>query len=324
VPGKCGQPARNIAIIAHVDTQDDARGRAAVPERTFRANERVAERRDGHIDLERERASRSWPRNGVHYGTCSSTSSTRPGTRISREVERTLSMVDGCSSSWRSEGRCADALRPAQGPRTRLPRLSSSQDRPPRRAPKEVLNEVYDLFIDSTPRGAGWTSGAYTNARAGTTTPDLDTPGPTSSRCSTRRVARPPPAGDAAAHCRCSWRTGFERLRRPHRRVPDLNGGSARDQVRQQGERRAAADARDQLLTRSTGSSASRWRRPQRATSCAWPGSRHHDRRNDHRRRASDPCRRSPSTNRPCHDLRCEHVADGRQGRPVRHLAPAP
>ena len=149
------QTIRNIAIIAHVDhgktTLVDAMLRQSG---TFRANEQVAERVMDSNDLERERGITILAKNtAVNYrGRRRSTSSIRRATAdFGGEVERALKMVDGVML-------LVDA---AEGPlpQTRyvLPKALEAKlppivvinkiDRPDAR-PKEVLNEIYDLFID--------------------------------------------------------------------------------------------------------------------------------------------------------------------------------
>ncbi len=66
---------------------------------------------------------------------------------------------------------------------------------------KEVLNEVYDLFIDldATEEQIEFPV-LYTNGRAGTATPDLDVPGEDLRPLFDAIVAKvPPPAGDVQA-----------------------------------------------------------------------------------------------------------------------------
>ena len=146
---------RNVAIIAHVDhgktTLVDAMLRQSG---VFRANQEVVERVMDSNDLERERGITILAKNTPSTtGTSRSTSSTRPGhSDFGGEVERALKMVDGVLLLVDAvRGPAApDALRAAQGAGGAACPPSSSInkiDRPDAR-PQEVLNEVYDLFID--------------------------------------------------------------------------------------------------------------------------------------------------------------------------------
>ena len=145
---------RNIAIIAHVDhgktTLVDAMLRQAG---TFRANEAVADRVMDSNDLERERGITILAKNtAIFYKNEKINIVDTPGhADFGGEVERALKMVDGVML-------LVDA---SEGPlpQTRyvlskaleagLPVILTINkiDRPDAR-PQEVLNEVYDLFID--------------------------------------------------------------------------------------------------------------------------------------------------------------------------------
>ena len=198
---------RNIAIIAHVDhgktTLVDA---LLFQSGTFRANERVAERAMDNIDLERERGITIMAKNtAVHYGDVLINIVDTPGhADFGGEVERTLSMVDGVLLLVdASEGPLPQTryvLRKAL--ERRLPPIVviNKIDRQDART-KEVLNEVYDLFIDldATEEQLGFPV-LYTNARAGTSTRDLDAPSPDLRPLFDAVVSHvPPPAGDPAA-----------------------------------------------------------------------------------------------------------------------------
>jgi len=77
-------------------TARQPRRRHAAAIRTFRANELVADRVMDSNELERERASPSWPKTRPSsLKAARSTLWTRPDTPILREVERALKMVDG-------------------------------------------------------------------------------------------------------------------------------------------------------------------------------------------------------------------------------------
>jgi GTP-binding protein len=145
---------RNIAIIAHVDhgktTLVDAMLRQAG---TFRANEAVTDRVMDSNDLERERGITILAKNtAIFYKNEKINIVDTPGhADFGGEVERALKMVDGVML-------LVDA---SEGPlpQTRyvlskaleagLPVILTVNkiDRPDAR-PQEVLNEVYDLFID--------------------------------------------------------------------------------------------------------------------------------------------------------------------------------
>src|SRR6187200_3294574 len=166
---------RNIAIIAHVDhgktTLVDALLRQSG---IFRSNERVAERVMDSNDLERERGITIVAKNtAVHYHDHLINIVDTPGhADFGGEVERTLSMVDGVMLLVdASEGPLPQTrfvLRKAL--ERRLPPIVvvNKIDRPDARA-QEVLNEIYDLFIDldATEEQLEFPV-LYTNARAGT------------------------------------------------------------------------------------------------------------------------------------------------------------
>ena len=145
---------RNIAIIAHVDhgktTLVDGMLRQAG---IFRANERVQERVMDNIDLERERGITIMAKNtAVDYKGVKINIVDTPGhADFGGEVERTLKMVDGVLLLVdASEGPLPQTrfvLKKALELKL-LPLLVINKiDRPDARV-QEVLNEVYDLFID--------------------------------------------------------------------------------------------------------------------------------------------------------------------------------
>jgi GTP-binding protein len=165
---------RNIAIIAHVDhgktTLVDTLLRQSG---TFRDNERVQERVMDNIDLERERGITIMAKNtAVQYNGVKINIVDTPGhADFGGEVERTLKMVDGVLL-------LVDA---SEGPlpQTRfvlkkalelgLPPILviNKIDRPDARI-NEVVNEVYDLFIDLDATDAQLEFPiVYTNAREG-------------------------------------------------------------------------------------------------------------------------------------------------------------
>ncbi|MFN7940981.1 MAG: translational GTPase TypA [Thermoanaerobaculia bacterium] len=145
---------RNLAIIAHVDHGKTTLVDAMLWQSgTFRANEQVVERVMDSIDLEREKGITIMAKNtAIHYHGVKINIVDTPGhSDFGAEVERTLKMVDGVMLLVdASEGPLPQTrfvLRKAleQG----LPPIVviNKIDRPDAR-PVEVLNEIYDLFID--------------------------------------------------------------------------------------------------------------------------------------------------------------------------------
>src|SRR5471032_1331558 len=175
---------RNIAIVAHVDHGKTTLVDALLHQSgTFRANERVAERAMDNTDLERERGITILAKNtAVHYKDLLINIVDTPGhADFGGEVERTLSMVDGVMLLVdASEGPLPQTrfvLRKAF--ERRLPPIVviNKIDRADAR-PAEVLNEIYDLFIDldATEDQLDFAV-LYTNARTGTATVDPDVAG---------------------------------------------------------------------------------------------------------------------------------------------------
>src|SRR6187402_3052541 len=171
---------RNVAIIAHVDhgktTLVDGLLRQSG---TFRSNERVAERAMDNIDLERERGITILAKNtAVHYGDVLINIVDTPGhADFGGEVERTLAMVDSVMLLVdASEGPLPQTrfvLRKALERRLMPMVCINKIDRPDARV-QEVLNEIYDLFIDldATEDQIDFPV-LYTNAREGTATTDI-------------------------------------------------------------------------------------------------------------------------------------------------------
>jgi GTP-binding protein len=206
--GEVANPLRrNVAIIAHVDHGKTTLVDALLYQSgTFRSNERVVDRVLDNIDLERERGITILAKNtAVHFGDVLINIVDTPGhADFGGEVERTLSMVDGVMLLVdASEGPLPQTrfvLRKAL--ERRLPPIVviNKIDRPDAR-PQEVLNEIYDLFIDldATEEQLDFPI-LYTNARQGTATEDLSRPA-TDLRALFDAIARhvPPPIGDPAA-----------------------------------------------------------------------------------------------------------------------------
>jgi GTP-binding protein len=175
---------RNVAIIAHVDHGKTTLVDGLLHQSgTFRSNERVAERAMDNTDLERERGITILAKNtAVHYKDMLINIVDTPGhADFGGEVERTLSMVDGVMLLVdASEGPLPQTrfvLRKAL--ERRLPPIVviNKIDRPDAR-PQEVLNEIYDLFIDldATEQQLDFPV-LYTNARVGTASRNQDTAG---------------------------------------------------------------------------------------------------------------------------------------------------
>ena len=172
---------RNIAIIAHVDhgktTLVDGLLRQSG---TFRSNEKVQERVMDNIDLERERGITIMAKNtAVDYlGTKINIIDTPGHADFGGEVERTLKMVDGVLLLVdASEGPLPQTrfvLKKAL--ELNLPPIIvvNKIDRSDARI-QDVLNEVYDLFIDldATEDQLEFPI-AYTNAKLGTAKLDLN------------------------------------------------------------------------------------------------------------------------------------------------------
>src|SRR4026209_1419505 len=145
---------RNVAIIAHVDHGKTTLVDALLHQSgTFRANERVAERAMDSNELERERGITILAKNtAVHYKDLLINIVDTPGhADFGGEVERTLSMVDGVMLLVdASEGPLPQTrfvLRKALERRLIPIVVMNKIDRGDARS-KQVLNEVYDLFID--------------------------------------------------------------------------------------------------------------------------------------------------------------------------------
>src|SRR5947209_2577382 len=172
---------RNVAIIAHVDHGKTTLVDALLHQSgVFRANERVVERAMDSNELERERGITILAKNtAVHYNDLLINIVDTPGhADFGGEVERTLSMVDGVMLLVdASEGPLPQTrfvLRKAL--ERGLPPIVviNKIDRPDARA-REVLNEIYDLFIDldANEEQLGFPV-LYTNAKIGTASRDQD------------------------------------------------------------------------------------------------------------------------------------------------------
>jgi GTP-binding protein len=165
---------RNIAVIAHVDHGKTTLLDAMLHQSgIFRSNEQVAERVMDSFVLERERGITILAKNtAVTYAGVKINIVDTPGhADFGGEVERTLAMVDGVMLLVdASEGPLPQtrfvlkkALEAGLPPVVCINKI----DRPDARV-AEVLNEVYDLFIDLDATEAQLEFPVvYTNARAG-------------------------------------------------------------------------------------------------------------------------------------------------------------
>ncbi|MHB1020922.1 MAG: translational GTPase TypA [Acidobacteriaceae bacterium] len=178
------QAIRNIAIIAHVDhgktTLVDAMLRQSG---TFRSNEAVVERVMDSNDLEKERGITILAKNtAIYYHDQKINIVDTPGhADFGGEVERALKMVDGVVLLVdASEGPLPQTRYVlSKALEAKLPPMLviNKIDRPDARV-QEVLNEVYDLFIDldATEDMLDFPV-FYTNGKLGTATDDMEKPG---------------------------------------------------------------------------------------------------------------------------------------------------
>jgi GTP-binding protein len=197
---------RNIAIIAHVDhgktTLVDGLLRQSG---TFRANEAVTDRVMDSNELERERGITILAKNTAvfYHGVKINIVDTPGHSDFGGEVERALKMVDGVMLLVdASEGPLPQtryvlgkALEAGLPPIVVINKIDRSDARA-----QEVLNEIYDLFIDLDAKEEQLEFPVlYTNAKAGTATTDRDKPGENLQPLFDAIVSTiPPPRGDAA------------------------------------------------------------------------------------------------------------------------------
>src|SRR3974390_894587 len=148
------QDIRNIAIIAHVDHGKTTLVDAMLKQSgIFRANQEVAERVMDSNDLERERGITILAKNTAlwFHDTKINIVDTPGHSDFGGEVERALRMVDGVVLLVdASEGPLPQtryvlqkALASKLPPVVVLNKIDRTDARP-----EEVLNEIYDLFID--------------------------------------------------------------------------------------------------------------------------------------------------------------------------------
>src|SRR3989339_1222538 len=145
---------RNIAVIAHVD-----HGKTTLVDHmlrqsgTFRANEAVSERVMDNMDLEKERGITIAAKNCAvwHNGVRINILDTPGHADFGGEVERSLKMVDGVillvDSSEGPLPQTRFVLRKALENGLKVIVVINKIDRKDAR-PREVLDEVYALFID--------------------------------------------------------------------------------------------------------------------------------------------------------------------------------
>jgi GTP-binding protein len=145
---------RNIAIIAHVDHGKTTLVDAMLQQSgTYRENEEVKDRVMDSMDLERERGITIMAKNtSVRYGDHKINIVDTPGhADFGGEVERVLKMVDGIVLLVDAAEGCLPqtrfVLRKALELKLPAIALVNKIDRHDAR-PEEVVNEIYDLFID--------------------------------------------------------------------------------------------------------------------------------------------------------------------------------
>jgi GTP-binding protein len=172
----------------------------------FRANERVEERAMDNTDLERERGITIMAKNtAIHYGDLLINIVDTPGhADFGGEVERTLTMVDGVLLLVdASEGPLPQTrfvLRKALEQRLTPIVVINKIDRHDAR-PAEVLDEIYDLFIDldATEDQIDFPV-LYANGKAGTASLSASESGENLRPLLDKIVERmPPPSGDPEA-----------------------------------------------------------------------------------------------------------------------------
>jgi len=198
---------RNIAIIAHVDHGKTTLVDALLKQSgIFRANEAVAERVMDSNDLERERGITILSKiTGVRFhGTKINIVDTPGHSDFGGEVERALKIVDGVMLLVdASEGPLPQTryvLMKALESNLKPIVVINKIDRPDAR-PQEVLNEIYDLFIDLDAHEDQLDFPVlYATARAGIAKTTLDDPSENLQPLFEAIIKNiPPPAGDPDA-----------------------------------------------------------------------------------------------------------------------------
>jgi GTP-binding protein len=171
---------RNIAIIAHVDHGKTTLVDAMLQQSgTFRSNEQHVERVMDSNELERERGITILAKNtAIFYHDVKINIVDTPGhSDFGGEVERALKMVDGVMLLVdASEGPLPQTRYVlSKALEAKLPPIVviNKIDRPDAR-PQEVLNEIYDLFIDLDAKEDQLDFPVlYTNAKEGTASTDM-------------------------------------------------------------------------------------------------------------------------------------------------------
>ena len=196
---------RNVAIIAHVDHGKTTLVDAMLQQSgVFRANQEHMDRVMDSNELERERGITILAKNtAVHYGDTKINIVDTPGhSDFGGEVERALKMVDGVMLLVdASEGPLPQTryvLRKALEARLPAVLVVNKIDRSDAR-PQEVLNEVYDLFIDldATEDQLEFPV-LYTNAKTGIARTAPDGPGEDLRLLFEAIVQHVPPPGGSA------------------------------------------------------------------------------------------------------------------------------
>ena len=178
------QSIRNIAIIAHVDHGKTTLVDALLKQSgTFRSNEAVVERVMDSNELERERGITILAKNTAvfYHGVKINIVDTPGHSDFGGEVERAPKMVDGVMLLVdASEGPLPQtryvlgkALEGKLPPIVVINKIDRADARP-----QEVLNEIYDLFIDLDAKEDQLDFPVlYTNAKAGTASTDMTAAG---------------------------------------------------------------------------------------------------------------------------------------------------
>ena len=197
---------RNIAIIAHVDHGKTTLVDAMLQQSgTFRSNEAHVERVMDSNELERERGITILAKNtAIFYHDVKINIVDTPGhSDFGGEVERALKMVDGVMLLVdASEGPLPQTRYVlSKALEAKLPPIVviNKIDRPDARA-QEVLNEIYDLFIDLDAKEDQLDFPVlYTNAKAGTASTDTKVAGENLRPLFDAILeTTPPPQGDPA------------------------------------------------------------------------------------------------------------------------------
>ena len=201
---------RNIAIIAHVDHGKTTLVDALLQQSgTFRSNEAHVDRVMDSNELERERGITILAKNTAvfHQGVKINIVDTPGHSDFGGEVERALKMVDGVMLLVDASEGPLPQTRYVLGKalEAKLPPIVviNKIDRVDAR-PQEVLNEIYDLFIDLDAKEDQLEFPVlYTNAKAGTASTNIQGGGQDLEPLFDAIVKTiPPPSGDSAGPLR--------------------------------------------------------------------------------------------------------------------------